>query len=165
MARAAVPKLFERNPNLSLVNTSRLSSLLISAIYSFLTYLHYRQTQTSSGNTEYTQLQFGSPRREFFWLFAVLVWVSTYALRTTGLDKLTNRCVNCGETYFLTLGQRRDYNRLCLRFRKYPTFFTFCIDWAKHMQVCLEDMCNQPQFTILSSSYLLIISLTLNGKV
>jgi len=66
MARAAVPKLFERNPNLSLVNTSRLSSLLISAIYSFLTYLHYRQTQTSSGNTEYTQLQFGSPRREFF---------------------------------------------------------------------------------------------------
>ena len=57
------------------------------------------------------------------------------------------------------------YNRLCFRFRKYPTFFTFCIEWVKHMQVCLENMSNFPQFTILSLSYLLLTSLTLNGKV
>ena len=34
---------------------------------------------------------------------------------------------------------------------------------VKHMQVCLENMCNFPQFTILSESYLWMISVTLNG--
>jgi len=66
MARSAVLKLFERGPNLRLVNTSRLSSFLISVIYSFLTYLvpRCRQTQTSSGNVENTQLRFGLSRRD-----------------------------------------------------------------------------------------------------
>jgi len=56
MARTAVPNFFEHVPNLRLVNTSRLSSFLVSAIYSFLKYLYYRQTQTSSGDVENTQL-------------------------------------------------------------------------------------------------------------
>ena len=87
-----------------------------------------------------------------FWPFATLVWVSTHTLGTTGLDKLNNRCVNCGENYFLTLEQSHGDNRLWLRFRKYLTVFTLCV--VKHMQVCLENMCSFPQFTILSLSYL-----------
>jgi len=27
-------------------------------------------------------------------------------------------------------------------------------EWVRHVQVCLEDMCNLPHFTILSLSYL-----------
>jgi len=68
MARPVVPKIFWARPkSIILVNTSRLSSYLISPIYSFLTYLHYRQAEISSGNVENTQLQFGSPRRDPFW--------------------------------------------------------------------------------------------------
>ena len=88
----------------------------------------------------------------FFWPFATLVWVSTHTLGTTGLDKLNNGCVNCGENYLLTSEQSHGDNRLCLRFRKYLTVFTLCV--VKHMQVCLENMCNFHQFTILSLSYL-----------
>jgi len=32
------------------------------------------------------------------------------------------------------------------------------IEWVKHMLVHLEDMCNFPHFTILSSSYLPIVN-------
>jgi len=60
------PNFFERVQKLSLVNTSRLSSFLISAIYSSLTDLRYRQTQTSSGNVENIQLRFESPGRDPF---------------------------------------------------------------------------------------------------
>jgi len=38
------PNFFERDP-MSLVSTSRVSSFLISTMYSFLTHLHYRQTR------------------------------------------------------------------------------------------------------------------------
>jgi len=38
-----------------------LNSFLMSAIYSFLKYLHYRQTKTSIGNVENLQVAFGSP--------------------------------------------------------------------------------------------------------
>jgi len=58
------PNIIERVPNQSLVNTPRLSSFLISAIYSFLTYIHYKQT--SSGKVENAQLRVGSPRRDPF---------------------------------------------------------------------------------------------------
>jgi len=85
MATPAVPNIFERYPNVILVNTSRfqpqttyekimivwmifgsklLSRFSISGIYSFLKYLHDRQTQTSSGSDENVQLRFGSPRRD-----------------------------------------------------------------------------------------------------
>jgi len=38
----------------------------MSVIYSFLKYVCYRQTHTSSGNVRNTQLLFGSPRRDPF---------------------------------------------------------------------------------------------------
>jgi len=134
------PNFFERVQKLSLVNTSRLSSFLISAIYSSLTDLRYRQTQTSSGNVENIQLRFESPGRDPFWPFVIIVWASGI----TGLDELTNRCVNCGETYFVNLEQSRGDNRLCLRFRKYPTqgrsqTFSFGGHWRG--QFCNKGSC------------------------
>jgi len=37
----------------------------------------------------------------------------------------------------------------------YVRKYTLCAtEWVNDMQVCLEDMCNFPQFTILSISYL-----------
>jgi len=80
------PNFFERSPNLNLLNASRpmpqatydiisvwmifssklLSSFSLSAIYSFLKYLRYRQTKTSSGNGENIQPRFRSPRRDPF---------------------------------------------------------------------------------------------------
>jgi len=53
-----------------------------------------------------------------FWLFTSLVWISTPTLGNTWLDQLKKRCVNCGNTYFLTWVQSLGANRLCLRFRK-----------------------------------------------
>jgi len=41
-------------------------SFLMSVIYSFLKYVCYRHTQTSTGDVENTQLRFGSPRRDPF---------------------------------------------------------------------------------------------------
>jgi len=41
-----------------------LSSFLMLAIYSFLKYLRYTQTQTSSGNVEKIHRRFGSPLRD-----------------------------------------------------------------------------------------------------
>jgi len=38
----------------------------MSATYSFLRYIRYRQTQTSSGNIENSQLRFGLPRCDTF---------------------------------------------------------------------------------------------------
>jgi len=43
-----------------------LSSFLMLAIYSFIKYLRYRQTQTSSGNVENIHRKFGSPLRDPF---------------------------------------------------------------------------------------------------
>jgi len=43
---------------------------------------------------------------------------------TTGIHKLTNRCVNCGDKYFLVLVQSCGDNRVWLRFRKYTIIFT-----------------------------------------
>ena len=79
-----------------------------------------------------------------FLSFATIVWVLTHTLGTTGLDKLTNCCVNCGDTYFLSLEQSRGDNRLWRRSRDYLIFSTLCVDWVKHMQVYLENMCNFP---------------------
>jgi len=43
------------------------------------------------------------------------------------MAKSTNRCVNLRQV-FLTLLQNRGGNRLWLRFRKYTTIFTLCVD-------------------------------------
>jgi len=43
-----------------------LSSFLMSAIYTFLKYLHYKLTQASSGNVENLQLWLGSPLHDPF---------------------------------------------------------------------------------------------------
>ena len=83
--RPAVPKL-GCDPNLSLANIPRLSSFLIPAIYSFLEYMQYKQTPTSSGNVENMQLRFGPLGRDPFWPFASRVWISTPTLGTTSLD-------------------------------------------------------------------------------
>jgi len=85
--RQRFPNLFEHDPNLSVVNTSRPkpqtayeknndcmdefwqqigSSLSVSGIYSSLKYLRNRQTQTSSGNLGNMRPRFGSPRRDTF---------------------------------------------------------------------------------------------------
>jgi len=45
-------------------NNRLLSSFSLSAIYSFIKYLHYRQTKTSSGNGENIQPRLRSPRRD-----------------------------------------------------------------------------------------------------
>ena len=42
------------------------SSFLMSAIHSFLKFLRYKQTQTSSGNVENLKLRFGSPLCDHF---------------------------------------------------------------------------------------------------
>jgi len=54
----------------------------------------------------------------------------TTPLGTTELDLLTNSCVKLRRQVglFLNLLQSRANNRLWLRFRKYPTFFTLCVD-------------------------------------
>jgi len=46
-----------------------LISFSMSGIYSFLKYLFYRQTQTSSNNVKNIQRSFGSPRRDSFVTF------------------------------------------------------------------------------------------------
>ena len=101
---------FEHEPNPSLVNTSRPmpqttfeknndctsmddfgsklpSSCLMSAIYSFLQRLSYRQTQASSGNVENTQPRFGSPLRYALLTLLHPVWILTHTLGTTWLDQ------------------------------------------------------------------------------
>jgi len=70
-----------------------LSSFLKSVIYSFLKYLRYRQTQTSSSKDENLQLRFGSPLRDPFLALLHPLWVLIHTLETTGLDQLTNLCV------------------------------------------------------------------------
>jgi len=95
--------------------------------------------RTSSGNVENTQLRFGPPGRDPFWPFTSLAWISTPTLGTTWLDQLTNRHVNCGDTYFLTLVQSRGDNRLWLCFRKYPAFFTPCVDRVSN--ICKFVIC------------------------
>jgi len=74
------PNFFERDSNLSLVNTScpkpekrwmifgrkLLRSFSRSAIFSFLKYLRHKQTHTSSGNVATIQLRFGSSWRDPF---------------------------------------------------------------------------------------------------
>jgi len=98
MDRSVFPNFFEREPNLSLVSNSRISSFLKAAIYPFLKYLRYRQTRTSSGNVENTQPRFESPRRDPF-RHPCLGFNVFFG--TTGLDQLTNHCVSCDDTYFL----------------------------------------------------------------
>jgi len=43
----------------------------------------------------------GPARRDPFWPFAILVWVPTHTLCTTGLDQPTNRCVKLQQQAFL----------------------------------------------------------------
>jgi len=71
--RPAVPKI-ECDLNLSLANIPQLSSFLIPAIYTFLEYMQFRQTQTSSGNVENMELRFALRGRDPLWPFASLVW-------------------------------------------------------------------------------------------
>jgi len=74
----------------------------MSAIYSFLKCLRYRQTQASSGNVENAQRQFGLPQRDpFLWPFTTITWLSTHALWTTVKDERTNRCVRLQRQLFL----------------------------------------------------------------
>jgi len=47
-------------------STKLLSSFSLSAIHSFLRYVHYRETKTNSGNVENIQPRFRSPRRDPF---------------------------------------------------------------------------------------------------
>ena len=63
--RPAVPKI-ECDLNLSLANIPQLSSFLIPAIYTFLEYMQFRQTQTSSGNVENMELRFALRGRALF---------------------------------------------------------------------------------------------------
>jgi len=87
-----------------------LSSFLMLVIYSFLKYLHYRQTQTSSGEVENLQLRFGSPLRDPFLALIHPLWVLIHTLETTRLDQLTNRCVKLQQQVglFLNLLQIAD---------------------------------------------------------
>jgi len=63
-----------------------------------------------------------------------------------------------GQIYFLGLLKSRGDNRLWLRFGKYITIFTLHVHWVgQTYQVCLEDMCNFPQFTILCLSHVWLI--------
>ena len=143
MARTAVSKLFwawpksEFGEHLATEFIFNTSDLLFSHVPTL-------QTDKQCGNVENTVYNSGLDRlgASLFWPFATLVWVSTHTLETTRLDKLTNRRVNFGDTYFVTLEQSRGDDRLWLPFRKCPTFFTLCVEWVKHMQVCLENMGN-----------------------
>jgi len=62
-----------------------LSSFSLSAIHSFLKYLRYRQTKTSSGNGENIQHRFRLPRCDPFCDLCDHVWVATHTLGTIGL--------------------------------------------------------------------------------
>jgi len=110
-----------KSENLSLVNTSRpqpqttyvnmkycnkdrtdyfgsrlLSSFSMSAIYSFLVYLRYRQTQTGSDPWIYKKQIWIASARPTFW--PTLLWVATHTLRTTapgtGCEGTSSYCCN-----------------------------------------------------------------------
>jgi len=55
-------------------------------------------------------------------------------LGATGLDQLADTCVKLRRQVLLTSLQSRGENQLWLRFRKYTTTFTFCVE--KYRQVC-----------------------------
>jgi len=82
-----------------------LSSFLMSAICSFLKYLCYRQTKTSSGNVDIAQLRFGSPRRYPFltlrrphWGLNLVPYFGYHWARSTN-----HRCVNLLRHVFLNI--------------------------------------------------------------
>ena len=54
--------------------------------------------------------------------------VSTHTLGATGLDQLADRCGKLRGQVLLTSLQSRGENLLWLRFRKYTTIFTFCVE-------------------------------------
>ena len=54
--------------------------------------------------------------------------VSAHTLGATGQDQLADRCVKLRRQVLLTSLQSRGENRLWLRFRKYSTIFTFCVE-------------------------------------
>jgi len=69
--------------------------------------------------------------------FSTLLWVSTHTLENTALDQLINRCVKLRRQVFLNCSASRGNNRLWLRFRKYITVFTLCVDWVGHTYASL----------------------------
>jgi len=63
-----------------------------------------------------------------FLQFATVISVSTHTLGASGLDQLADRCVKLRRKVLLTSLQSCGENRLWLRFRKYSTIFTFCVE-------------------------------------
>jgi len=71
-----------------ILGSKLLSSFLMSAIYSFLTYLRYRQTSSVTLKIYSSGLD-----RLCATHFLTLLWILIHTLGTTGLDQLTNRCI------------------------------------------------------------------------
>jgi len=121
MARSAIPKRFEYDLNLSLVNISQpkpqtmymkkvmnvrmafgsklLSSFLMSTIYSF------SSAYTDGPREAMVMLNINNSGVEclgaiHFSTFGHPCWLSTHTLGTTGLDQLTNRCDNLRREVF-----------------------------------------------------------------
>jgi len=99
-------------------------SFLMSAIFSFLKYVRYRQTQRSSVTLKIHD-SFGSPRRGRFvdpspplFGFRPIFW------EPLGYINEPNVVLSCSDNYFLLVVQSPGDNQLYLRFRKH----TFCAD-------------------------------------
>jgi len=92
--------------NVSIIYGSKLlCSFLMSAICSFLKYLCYRQTKTSSDNVDIAQLRFGSSRRYPFltlhcphWGLDLDPYFGYHWARSTN-----HRCVNLRRQVFLNI--------------------------------------------------------------
>ena len=88
------PTFFERDPNLSLVNTSRFKpqttyeKIMIVWMIFYSKLLNRFQCQQSHRTAVWIASAWS-----IFWPFLTLLWVSTHALGTTGLDQWTDRCV------------------------------------------------------------------------
>ena len=143
-----VSKLFEHDPNLSLVNTSwpkpqttydentdyvddfwqQVAKFVFNVSNLPFSQVTTLQTETISDKVENLQPRFGSPLRgPYFDLCSTLLWVLIHTLATTGLDLLTNQCGMLRRQVGLFLNFLRSHGniRLWLRFRKYTTVSHF----------------------------------------
>jgi len=146
-----VPKCFEHNPNLTLVNTSwpkpqttyETNTDCVGdfwpqvAKFVFVSNLLFSQVSTLQTDKQWQRWKSTTPvciasARPIFWHFSTLLCVLIHTSGTTGLDMFTNRCIKLPRQIgpFLNLLQSRGNNRLWRRFRKYATVFTLCVDWV-----------------------------------
>ena len=69
--------------------------------------------------------------------------------------------LSCNDKYLLTLVQSRSNNRLWLRFRKYTTVFTLCVDCGSNICRFVSGMNNFPQ---LKKLFIIFVNFIVNSE-